>query len=124
MTEQNDAKDTKATSGSRKLGMIFALIIIIALFCVFGYGYFKLANVNVSLAKTLTKVQQGLKQNQEQVTEQQKKLNDLDEALKQIHASSLQQEQLLNEMRAVRESVSLSKLACTNGRCHVGSIAS
>lgn len=100
MTEE---KQASCRSGSAKIGIFFSILAIVLFFCAFGYGYFQLAKLNISLAKTLSSLQKQVTSDQTRLTNLQNSVEALQQSAQKSQDLVGQQEQLINEWRAVQK---------------------
>jgi uroporphyrin-III C-methyltransferase len=84
-------------------GPFFLIVIMILIVCAFGYGYFQLARVNLSLAQSLTGLQKQSETQQEAITALQTTVTGLGEAEQKSQALVTQQEQLMSEWKAAQK---------------------
>jgi uroporphyrin-3 C-methyltransferase len=87
----------------QKIGLFFLLLVFLIFVCAFSYGYFQLARINVLLAHTVTYLQTRVTRYHDQLTAIQKTIDELQQTANQSKKLSVQQEQVLTELRAARK---------------------
>lgn len=105
----------------RSIGILLSTLGIIIVIAAFGYGYFRLAGVNISLAKMISTVRDQTVENKTQLEKLQQSVGDLQQSAQKSQELSQQQAQLVAEWRSaqkgnldkwyVAEAASLVKLA-------------
>lgn len=86
-----------------KFGIFLLIIFILLLGSAFGYGYFQLAKVNLSLANMLGQVQTQLASAQSTIVELKTSVSDLQQAGQKSQELSARQEQLLTDWQAAQK---------------------
>ena len=106
MTDQN-IDEEKTAEGRRanwaNVGILFSTLAIIIFVSAFGYGYFQLAKINVSLAHMISDLQKQTAGTQDDISAVQKSVDDLKLAAQKSQELSAQQEQLVSEWRAAQK---------------------
>jgi uroporphyrin-III C-methyltransferase len=106
MTDQHTAEEESST-GRRlnwaNVGIFFSTLAIVIFICAFGYGYFQLAKINVSLAQMITDLQKRTASMQDDTVGLQKSIDNLKSAAQKSQELSAQQEQLVSEWRSAQK---------------------
>lgn len=103
MIESEKEPTPSLAAGRRPWGLLFLLLLVLIVMGAFGYAYFQLATVNVSLAKTLTTLQKQTTVNAHELTTLQQSMDTLRTAVQKNQDVSAQQEQMLTEWRAAQK---------------------
>jgi len=106
MTEQKNDEEKQPKKPSHKwinIGILFSTIGIIIFFSAFGFGYFELSKVNITLARMVSDLQQQSINNQKNINALQKALSDLQQKSQQSQLLSGQQEQFMSEWRSAQK---------------------
>lgn len=90
----------KRRCGWGKAGILFTTLGMIIFVCAFGYGYFQLAKVNISLAHMVTDLQKQAQGTQDNVAGLQKSIEELQQSAQKSQALSERQESMIADWQA------------------------
>ena len=102
---ENGHSQTPATKGAcrGKAGIFIVILAIVIIVCVFGYGYFQLAKVNVSLAQMVSDLRNQTAKNQNELSFLQNTVTDLQQAAQKSQELSAKQEQMIADWQAAQK---------------------
>lgn len=111
MTDQivtADQKPIEQPPGERrsswgKIGILFTTIAMVVFVCGFGYGYYQLSQVNLTLAQSVADLQRKIDLNQTTLNQAQQTINELQQNSQKSADLSKQQEQLMSEWHAAQQ---------------------
>lgn len=83
-----------------KLGVFFSTLAILILVCVFGFGYFQLAKVNLSLAQQVNELSLVGNRNAGDILRLNSSISGMQQAVQQSQETTVKQQQLLAEWTA------------------------
>lgn len=86
-----------------KTGILLLTLAIIIFICAFGFGYFELAKVNVSLAQMVADLKSQMANTQNDMAALQKSVATLQQSAQKSATLATQQEQIMNEWRAAQK---------------------
>lgn len=87
----------------RKIGVFFSMVGLAVFVVTFGYGYYGLARVNLSLAQSLGEMKNEASLNQNKLEVLQKTTDELKEWAQKSQALTAQQQEIISEWRAVQK---------------------
>lgn len=99
----SDKQPPKRRINWGNVGILFSTLGIIIVIAAFGFGYYRLACVNISLAKMIGQLQHRETLNQTELTAVKQSIVDLQQSAQKSQALSQQQEQLVAEWRAAQK---------------------
>lgn len=106
MTEQtipDEQKPDERRSSWGKIGIFISTLALVIFVCGFGYGYFQLSQVNISLAENVSDLQRRYASTQEQLDKTQTALTALQQAAQKSEDLSKQQEQMMTEWKSAQQ---------------------
>ncbi len=106
MTEQTIDEEKQPKKQRRNwvnIGIFFSTLGMIIFVCAFGYGYFELAKVNITLARMVSDLQQATISNQNQITALHKVLSDFQQQKSQQSQQFSTLEQFMSEWRSAQK---------------------
>lgn len=106
MTEQNLTEvkmPQKRRRNWAKIGILFSMLGFVIFICIFGYGFFQLSKVNISLAEMIEDIQIQVSKNQTVTADIEKSIHELQQAVKSSQELSKQQEQIITEWHSAEK---------------------
>lgn len=101
ITENEQQKPRRCRK--RLMGILILTLVFLAIMAGIGFGYLQLAQVNLSIARTLSHLQKQTTAHQASITALQQSIEELRQAAQKTEALSAQQENILAEWRAAQK---------------------